>query len=180
MTKTNSRSIASLLFLLVTLATTLAATLATTASQASAQTDSQKAFAAIKTMSGTWEGKMPGGQSGQVTFKVISGGSAVMSEILGQGPEDMVSMFHLNGPNKLLMTHYCGTGNQPRMQAAVSPDGKTFTFTYFDATNLATPDAGHMQRMVLTVLDDNHHTEDWTYSDHGQEMKETFDLHRKM
>jgi hypothetical protein len=104
----------------------------------------------------------------------------VMSEILGQGPEDMVSMFHLDGPNRLLLTHYCGSGNQPRMQASVSADGKTFTFSFVDATNLATPDAGHMQKMVLTMLDANHHIEDWTYADHGKEMKESFDLRRKM
>jgi hypothetical protein len=30
------------------------------------------------------------------------------------------------------------------------------------------------------VLDDNHHTEDWTFADHGKEMKETFDLRRKL
>ena len=116
----------------------------------------------------------------QVSFKVVSGGSAVMSEIHGHGPENMISMFHLDGPNRLLMTHYCGAGNQPRMQASVSPDGKTITFTFVDATNLASPDAGHMQRMVLTMLDDNHHTEEWTFVDHGKEMKELFDLRRKM
>ncbi len=145
-----------------------------------AQTDAQKAFDTIKQMPGIWEGKGPGGRAIQVSFKVVSGGSAVMSEILGQGPENMVSMFHLDGGNRLLMTHYCGAGNQPRMQASVSPDGKTITFTFVDATNLATPDAGHMQKMVLTLLDANHHTEDWTFADHGKEMKETFDLRRKM
>ncbi|HEY3972290.1 MAG TPA: hypothetical protein VGM18_04750 [Candidatus Sulfotelmatobacter sp.] len=92
----------------------------------------------------------------------------------------MISMFNLDGPDKLLMTHYCAVGNQPRMQASVSPDGKTITFTYVGATNLATPDAGHMQQMVLTVLDDNHHTEDWIFVDHGKEMKQFFDLRRKM
>lgn len=145
-----------------------------------AQTDAQKAFNAIKNMPGTWEGKMPDGHDVQVSFKVVSGGSAVMSEILGKGPEDMISMFHLDGPNRLLLTHYCGAGNQPRMAASVSPDGKTLTFNYVDATNLATPDAGHMQRMVLTLVDDNHHTEEWTFADHGKEMKEVFDLRRKM
>jgi len=150
------------------------------AASASAQTDAEKAFATIKNMPGTWEQKAPDGKTLQVTFKVVSGGSAVMSEIMGMGPEDMISMFHMDGPNKLLMTHYCGAGNQPRMQASVAPDGKTFTFTYFDATNLAAPDAGHMQKMVLTVLDANHHTEDWTFVDHGKEMKESFDLRRKM
>jgi hypothetical protein len=150
------------------------------ATVAFAQTDAEKAFKAIKNMPGSWEGKAPGGRAVQVSFKVVSGGSAVMSEIMGEGPEDMISMFHLDGPNRLLITHYCGAGNQPRMQASVSPDGKTITFNYVDATNLATPDAGHMQRMVLTLIDDNHHTEEWTFADHGKEMKEVFDLRRKM
>jgi hypothetical protein len=142
------------------------------------QTEAQKAFDTIKNMPGMWEGKNSQGQTLQVNFKVTAGGSAVMSEILGK--EDMITMFHLDGPNKLLMTHYCGAGNQPRMQASVSPDGKTITFNFLDATNLAAPDAGRMQRMVLTTLDDNHHTEDWTFLDHGKELKEFFDLRRKM
>lgn len=150
------------------------------AAAAFAQTDAQKAFNAIKNMPGTWEHKASDGHTLQVTFKVVSGGTAVMSEIMGQGPEDMISMFHLDGPNKLLLTHYCGAGNQPRMQASVSSDGKTIAFNYLDATNLATPDAGHMQKMVLTLLDDNHHTEEWTFLDHGKEMKEFLDLRRKM
>src|ERR1700727_2192922 len=147
---------------------------------ANAQTDAQKAFASLKNMPGTWEGKTADGHPVLVNFKVVSGGTAVMSNIQGHGPDDMISMFHLDGPNKLLLTHYCSTGNQPRMAASVSPDGKTFTFNFIDATNLDSPDAGHMQRMVLTLLDDNHHTEDWTFVDHEKEMKEQFDLRRKM
>ncbi len=87
----------SLTLLLITLA----------AAFAGAQTDAQKAFAAIKSMPGSWEGKSADGRPLQVTFKVVSGGSAVMSEIVGQGPEDMISMFNLDGPNQLLFTHYC-------------------------------------------------------------------------
>lgn len=147
---------------------------------AQAQTDAQKAFAAIKAMPGTWEGKTSDGHTLQVSFKEVSDGSAVMSEIQGHGAETMVTMFNLDGSNTLLMTHYCSAGNQPRMQASVSPDGKTFTFNYVDATNLASPDAGHMQTMVLTMLDDNHHTENWTFIDHGKEKKEFFDLRRKL
>ncbi len=152
---------------------TMLATLA-----AVAQTGAEKAFTAIKSMPGMWEGKTPDGRSLKVTFKTISGGSAVMSEILGD--HEMISMFNLDGADKLVLTHYCAAGNQPRMQASVSPDGKTITFTFVDATNLKTPDAGHMDRMVLTLLDENHHTEDWTFVDHGKEMKESFDLRRKL
>lgn len=144
-----------------------------------AQTPAQKAFESIKSMPGTWEGKSPDGRSLRVDFKVTAGGSAVLSQIIVPN-EDMISVIHLDGPGKLLLTHYCGAGNQPRMQASVSPDGKIITFNYVDATNLATPDAGHMQQMVLTMLDDNHHTEEWTFIDHGKEHKELFDLRRKM
>jgi hypothetical protein len=146
------------------------------AATAFAQTDAQKAFNAIKNMPGTWEGQTSEGDTVQVNFKSVSRGSAVVSEILGK--EDMISVFHMDG-SRLLMTHYCAMGNQPRMQASLSPDGKTITFNYVDATNLATPDAGHMQRMVLTVLDENHQIEEWTFVDHGKEHRAVFDLHRK-
>lgn len=155
------------------------AALAFSATFACAQSDAQKAFASIKKLPGAWEGKTPNGGTFEVTFKTVSGGSAVMSEIVVPN-EDMISMIHLDGPNKILLTHYCAAGNQPRMQGAVSADGKTITFNYVDATNLDSPDTGHMQRMVLTILDDNHHTEEWTFLDHGKEHKEVFDLRRKL
>jgi hypothetical protein len=37
-----------------------------------------------------------------------------------------------------------------------------------------------MQRVVLTVIDPNHHTEEWAFrTKNGEERKETFDLQRK-
>ncbi len=160
------KKLASLMIAAVALASTFAV----------AQSDAQKAFATLKNMPGTWEGTSPEGPV-KVTFKATAGGSSVMSEILGK--EDMISMFHMDG-DRLLLTHYCAMGNQPRMQASISPDGKTITFTYVDATNLSEPDAARMQRMVLTVLDSNHHTEQWVLVDHGKERSVTFDLHRSV
>ena len=148
------------------------------ATAAFAQTAAQKSFDQLKSLTGSWEGKNAQGKPLSVSFRDTAGGSALMSEIRGHGPEDMISMFHLDGPNRLLLTHYCGAGNQPRMTASASPDGKTITFDFLDATNLASPEAGHMQRVVFTVLDANHHTEDWTFVAAGKEMKEVFDLKR--
>jgi hypothetical protein len=149
------------------------------ATAALAQTSAQKSFDQLKALTGSWEGKNAEGKPLRVSFRETAGGSALMSEIMGEGHENMISMIHLDGPHRLLMTHYCGAGNQPRMSATTSPDGKSITFDFFDATNLATPDAGHMQRAVFTIVDPNHHTEDWTfYAGPGKEMKEFFDLHR--
>jgi hypothetical protein len=149
------------------------------ASFALGQSPAQKSFDQLKSLSGSWEGKSSEGKPLLVTFRETAAGSALMSEIHGQGPENMISMFNLDGPNRLIITHYCGTGNQPRMLATSSPDGRAISFDFFDATNLATPDAGHMQRVVFTVIDANHHTEDWTFAaGNGKEKKVLFDLHR--
>ena len=83
---------------------------------AAAQSDAQKTFDRLKSLAGTWEGKGPNGQPGQVTYTVISGGSAVMSQL---SENSMVTMYTVDG-TRLLMTHYCGAGNQPRMVGAAS------------------------------------------------------------
>jgi hypothetical protein len=156
------------------IAITLLLVLATSA--AFAASAAQKSFEELKSLDGAWEGKAPDGQTVQVAYRVTGNGSAVMSEIKGHA--DMISMFNLDG-DRLLMTHYCGAGNQPRMVASTSPDGKTLTFDFLDATNLASPDDGHMTRLVLSMPDANHHTEEWIYSDHGKQEKEVFELWRK-
>jgi hypothetical protein len=143
-----------------------------------AESDAQKSFDQLKSLTGSWEGKNSKGEPVQVSYRVTAGGSALMSEIIGHG-EDMISMIHFDGANRLLLTHYCGAGNQPRMQASASPDGKIITFNFLDATNLDSPQSGHMDHVAIAVLDPNHHTEEWTFTDHGKEMKEVFDLRRK-
>ena len=102
-------------------------------------------------------------------------GSAVMEV---QTQESMITMYHLD-KDRLMMTHYCSAQNQPRMQASISDDGKTFTFDFLDATNLANPADGHMRKMVLTVLDKDHFTEQWLFSKDGKDETGTFHLIRK-
>jgi hypothetical protein len=138
---------------------------------------SAPAFEKMKSLAGSWEGKGSDGMSVQVSYRVTSGGSALMSEITGH--EDMISMFHMDG-DRLLMTHYCGAGNQPRMVGTISPDGKTVKFDFVDATNILPAQGGHMAHLVVTMLDADHHTEDWTFAtDKGTTMHEVFDLTRK-
>jgi hypothetical protein len=141
------------------------------------ESDAQRSFDKLKTLAGSWQGKSNSGQPVDVTFRVTSGGSAVLSEIMGE--ENMITMFHLDG-DRLLLTHYCGTGNQPRMKATASPDGKTLTFEFLDATNLGSPQAGHMHRVIFTFPDAEHHTEEWFFVRDGKEAAhQRFNLERK-
>ena len=83
-----------------------------------AQSDAQKSLDQLKSLAGSWEGKSSQGEPVEVFFRMTAGGSALMSEIVGHG-EDMISMINFDGPNRLLLTHYCAVGNQPRMQAEI-------------------------------------------------------------
>jgi len=164
-----------------TLHTAISFAMLLTALAAVAEPNSQKSFDMLKTLSGTWEGKNVQGQPVQISYRMTAGGSALMSEILATEmnmQEDMISMFHMDG-DRLLLTHYCAAGNQPRMVASLSPDGKSVIFDFLDATNLVAPHTGHMHRVVFNFVDTNHHTEQWRFIQDGKEFVEMFDLTRK-
>jgi hypothetical protein len=69
-----------------------------------------------------------------------------------------VTMLYLDG-DRLFLTHYCDAGNRPRMVARTSPNGKTVEFDFLDLSG--GNQYGHMYHAVFTVIDANHHTEDW-------------------
>jgi hypothetical protein len=134
------------------------------------------AFDKLKTLQGTWAGKMADGHQVQVTNRMVSGGSAMMSEI--KGPENMITMIHLDR-GRLLLTHYCSAGNQPRMVGTISPDGNTVTFKFLDATNLLPAQGGHMQSVVFHLIGQKQHTESWQFqATNGKQATEFLDLHR--
>jgi hypothetical protein len=47
------------------------------------------------------------------------------------------------------------------MVAKTSPDGKSVEFNFLDLSGGT--QNGHMDHAVFTLVDANHHTEDWTY-----------------
>jgi hypothetical protein len=135
------------------------------------------AFEQIKALAGEWEGTVQGAPV-QTSFRVVSAGSAVMNLLKSQNEPEMVTMFHLDGP-ELMVTHYCSVGNQPRMVASSVTHAKVITFTFKDATNLKSPAAGHMRGLVLTMVDPDHHTQQWTFRQDGKDQTETFTFTRK-
>ncbi len=147
-----------------------------------AQISAQKSFDQLKSLAGSWEGKDSAGRPVSASFRDVARDSALMSEVQRKDQDgvmfNMISMIHLDGPNRLVLTHYCIDGTQTRMAATVSADGKTITFDFFDDTN-ATADSTNTRRLIFTIVDANHHTEDWTFfAGRGKETKELFDLHR--
>ena len=126
-----------------------------------AQSDAQKSFDKLKTLAGSWQGSYEG-KPMQATLRVTSMGNAIVHEMKGEGPDDPITMFYLDG-DRLLLTHYCDAGNRPRMAGKLSPDGKTLEFDLVDVGNYSSTQGGHMQHAVFNIIDANHHTEEWTF-----------------
>ena len=124
------------------------------------QSDAQKAFEKLKTLAGSWEGTYMG-MSGKVTIRVTSRGNAILHEVTSSGmPDNPITMIYVDG-DRLLLTHYCDSGNRPRMEGKISPDGNSVEFTLFDITG--NTEKGFMNRIAFTIVDANHHNEESTF-----------------
>jgi hypothetical protein len=114
---------------------------------------------------------------------VTSRGNSLVHEMKGAGEADdptrydhPVTMFYVEN-DRLLLTHYCDAGNRPRMTGKVSPDGKRVEFDFVELSG--SNQMGHMNHAVFTIVDANHHTEDWTYMMPGDKpLQAHFDLQR--
>ncbi len=132
-------------------------------------------FERMKTLVGEWKGATSEGGSATVSYSLVSDGSAIMERLKPRGPdgttEEMISMYAPDGDG-VMMTHYCSMHNQPRMRASASESGP-IAFRFVDATNLATPDAAHMDHVTLT-MDGNRMSQAWTFKSPGKEQNATF------
>jgi hypothetical protein len=158
-----------------------------------AQSDAQKSFDTLKTLGGEWEGvvtvnpPMPGmtGDNANlhVSMRVTSRGHTIVHELQESGTpldpkkyDHPVTMFYLNG-DQLNLVHYCDAGNRPHMVARKSTDAKTVEFDLADISGGT--QYGHMDHGLFTLVDADHHVEDWTYMMPGDKpVHAHMDLHR--
>jgi hypothetical protein len=166
----------SLRIVLSVLLTTLStAALAQSAATAVAPSAAQKSFDRLKALAGSWEGpvtvvppqpEMSPDKPVHISLRIASRGNALVHEMEEAGQDDPtrydhpVTMFYVDD-DRLLLTHYCDAGNRPRMSGKMSPDGKTVEFEFIDLSG--GNENGHMYHAVFTIIDANHHSEDWTY-----------------
>ena len=137
-------------------------------------------FDKLKSLVGSWKGKDSEGKPVTITYKLVSGGTSIMETLdMADDKEAMITMYHMNG-DKLMMTHYCSLGNQPRMQAAkTSKDGSTIAFSFVDITNLASKEDNYMRKLMFTFKDNDHFSQQWTLRMKGNhEHPDVFEFER--
>jgi hypothetical protein len=134
------------------------------------QPGSAALFERLKGLAGRWKGQSSRRGEEESVVKVIAGGSVVDVASSGAHPgEEMRTVYHMDG-DRLLLTHYCIAKNQPRLVAtAYDPSAGAARFEFLDATNLPSRDKGHMDKVEIRFVDEDHVVERWTWYANGKE-----------
>ncbi len=107
----------------------------------------------IKGLAGTWVGEMDHGKGPQpveIVYRVTAAGSAVVETFNPGTPMEMITMYH-DQKGKLVMTHYCMLGNQPKMRL-VSASDKKLALDIVKNSGIK-EDEPHMNALTIEFLD---------------------------
>ena len=149
------------------------------AHSARATNNAAAGFEKLKSLVGEWQGKTSEGEAVTLSYQLVSSGTALMETLTQANEPNMITIYHLNG-DKIMMTHYCSVGNQPRMQAAVpAGDIKSLRFVFLDGANLKSHGDGHIHSLTVTFQDNDHFTQEWTWRDGGKDSHSRHSFTRK-
>lgn len=125
------------------------------------------AFTRLKTLVGEWEADTKMGKA-HLSYELMAGGTALVERFSAEKEASMLTVYHFDG-DRLMLTHYCEAGNQPRMLAGpFDPKTGELEFRFLDATNLTSPATGHMHNAKIHFTDNNHMTTEWQFFEKGE------------
>ena len=114
-------------------------------------------------LEGTFVATTPSGAAITVTRRFVSRKSAQLESFVTPSGAETITVYHPDA-ERILMTHYCGQGNQAVLVAELSAEDRV-VFTGVSATNVGA-DQGVLSRLELIQLDDGYeHRETYTAGD---------------
>jgi hypothetical protein len=133
--------------------------------------DAKAAFEALRALTGTWTSKSTKGWTETSTYELAARESVLVnrSHFDGEPGDGMLTTIYLDG-SRLLLTHYCEARNQPTLVAStIENGGKRIVFTFLSGTNLSSRDAGHMDSVIMDLIDPDHFRSRWSWYERGKE-----------
>jgi len=121
----------------------------------------------IKSLAGKWEGTSPEGPM-VVDYRVTSGGTAVIETLAPGTPHKMISLYHDEG-GKLVMTHYCMLGNQPKLDLVSEDDNRLIFSLDKKQSTIDSKHEMHMHSLAMSFPDSNTIVERWAGYNEGKE-----------
>lgn len=106
----------------------------------------------MKSLVGVWEKEGAKNADFNISFELTANGSTLFELWNYKGNKHSLTVYHLNG-SKLMATHYCPQGNQPRLELSSDSTINDISFNYLDATNLKSLDESHQHYLSFKLLD---------------------------
>jgi hypothetical protein len=137
---------------------------------------SEVAFERLKSLVGTWETVEKGSKRPGVATYTLTGGGKVLMEVMG----GMATAYHLD-KGTLVLTHFCGAGNQPRMRVKkIDSEGRHIAFEMYDITNHSNPESYYSSALDVRFLEDGTVELDYRGMTAGRESSQTFHLTKRL
>lgn len=132
-----------------------------------------EAFERMKQLVGSWEATMDKGQGPvkiTASYKLTSGGSAIVETVFEGAPSEMVTVYYDNPNRKLQMTHYCMLHNQPKMMLRdMKMNELTFDLPKDADINVAKED--HMHSLTINFNGKDKMAQHWTRFEGGKKKE---------
>ncbi len=143
--------------------------------QAGSESAAAASFNKLKTLVGEWKKDGSDGENFYISFEITAKGTVLVENWINKGASHSLTIYHLDG-DKLLATHYCPQGNQPRLKLDQHSKSNTLSFVFQDATNLESLHKNHQHALAFTFLDANTVTRDESYLQAGTVTPSTMRL----
>ena len=111
-----------------------------------------------------------------VATYTLTGGGKVLMEVMG----GMATAYHLDR-GTLVLTHFCGAGNQPRMRVkTIENEGRHFIFEMYDITNHLNPASYYSSALDVRFVEDGTVELAYRGMTAGRESTQTFQLVKRL
>lgn len=130
----------------------------------------EEPFRGLENLQGSWKLSAPTTEEQaafRLSYRFISRDTTLVEDYGDPAKQITETLYHADG-DKLMATHYCARGNQPRLTLQPGSDADTLVFQFQDITNLDNHNDPHMVGMKFIFVDKDHFEKEETYLVNGK------------
>ena len=112
---------------------------------------------ALVSLSGSWSIASPvsdADKAFRISVRSISRGTALV-ETFGNPRKNVTETVYHRAGDKVMGTHYCAQGNQPRLVLDQTSTPDRLIFRFHDITNLQSPAASHLVKLEFKLINND-------------------------
>lgn len=115
---------------------------ATHAADPVAEPSARATFDALRGLVGEWRGMFADGRAHTVSYRLTANGTVLVETWTMSPTRESMTLYAMDG-DRLLATHDCPQGNQPRLRWVGVDTGGRHRFDFLDGTHLQDPEGFH-------------------------------------